>query len=125
MIAVPEPIQESAVKTTTLRQIWQEVRDPELYVRDMFSTRDLDTPMRVYEVAPGSLKGARGKEIRYLVRAAVRGERGAIVAEYRTDPGPPVVLMGERILDGQHRAMAAYLEKRLVEAVQADELPET
>lgn len=125
MLDVPEPVSTDSAAHTTLRAIWAVARDPAPHVAGMFTEADWDIPLAVRDVPPGSLRTLDGKQIRRVADRMSRGERQAIVNEYRQNHGPPIILMGRRILDGHHRAAAAYLERRQVQAVQAADLPES
>lgn len=111
-------------ETTTLRAIFfnEDNDEPEQHVLDMFSRADLDRPLPVEERDPGSLLSTQGRPIRQCVSQARQGVHGEHIAHYRVNPGQPVVVDGIQLLDGNHRALAAYLSKRKVRVVDVTRL---
>lgn len=108
-------------QSTTLRQLFAE-NEPEQWVRDHFSNAELDMPLQVKSVDPGALQIGRGQTIAGSVEEAKSSDRWRIVQQYMAEAGAPVVIEGNRLLDGQHRAMAAFISGRKLLAVNVNDL---
>ena len=104
----------------TLRQLFTD-NEPEQWVLDMFGTKYLDIPLPVVEVDPATLL-LHDIPLPDLADKASYPGRWRIVKGYMRHPGDPVVLEGKNVLDGHHRAMAAFLAKRPVRAVNTENL---
>lgn len=110
-----------AVATLTLNQ-WLQDNEPEQWVLDNeIQGPGMDTPLPVSEVDPATLL-CHETPLPKAARVAQRPPHSRIVKAYMKEPGGPILLNGNRILDGHHRAMAAYLAKRHVAAINLTDL---
>lgn len=105
--------------TVTLQQLFAQ-SEPEESVLDDIGSMHFSTPLEVRTLAPeevGELNTTSpGSPIKSCVKQAQRGPTGGIIKGYRMDirkgrPMLPIVTEDGTIIDGHHRAMAAFLEK--------------
>lgn len=116
---------ESVTEQTTLRAVFfnGETAEPEPWVLDMFSNAELDLPLAIEERDPATLHTSAHVPIPRCVAYVKATDHREHVAHYRVNPGPPVVVDGSRILDGNHRALADYMEKRPTRLIDVSTLP--
>jgi len=88
----------------------------------MFGHHELDVPLPIKEVDPDKLL-ANGNPLRELTHVAEMPVHKSLVKAYRKNPEGPILIDGPNILDGHHRAMAAFLSKRKVRAVDIKDWP--
>lgn len=113
-------------QTMTLDQLFRsdEAESPEPWIIVMFGKRDLQIPLPVEERDPATLLSTQKKPIPRCIGHAKSSAHKDHVAHYRVNPGPPLLVSGNEILDGNHRAVAAYIEGRKVKVLDVDNLPE-
>jgi len=124
--ATVEALLEGQPETATLAGLLyhSDIDQAEEWVVDMFSAKDTTTPLPIEERNPATLVSCHGKPIPRCIGHVKSKAHREHVAHYRTKPGPPIIVAGNRILDGNHRALAAYVEKRNVLVVDTDNLPD-
>lgn len=95
-------------------------------VENRLSGVPLDVPMPVREVDPMTLNTTTGYTLNGQREMAEQDPHREIVDRYRfAHQVDPILLDADRetILDGNHRAMAALIEERMVPAVSIADIP--
>lgn len=118
--------------TTTLRKLFAQSA-PDENVLDEIGSMYLDRPLEIRTMSPqqaGELVTlSPGTPIKDCARQALGGSTKGVVRGYKMDvrkgrPIVPVVIDSGSILDGHHRAMAAFLENVPLQYVDVGELSE-
>lgn len=99
-------------------QFWNEV-----------TRSDLDIPLEINKIAPYKLGIILTSQYRveHIDELVLKGEQKRVVNQYRKDPNlsDSIIVMSDgRIIDGNHRALAAYLTKRPINYVDLNDLAE-
>jgi len=99
-------------------QFWNEV-----------TRSDLDIPLEINKIAPYKLGIILTSQYRveHMDELVLKGEQKRVVNQYRKDPNlsDSIIVMSDgRIIDGNHRALAAYLTKRPINYVDLNDLAE-
>ena len=90
---------------------------------------DLDIPLEINKIAPYKLGIILTSQYRieHIDELVLKGEQKRVVNQYRKDPNlsDSIIVMSDgRIIDGNHRALAAYLTKRPINYVDLNDLAE-
>ena len=117
--------------TITLRQLYGDnfPDSSELQFWDCVRPHELDTPLTIHQLSPTALRITLLSQYRVedpeelLDLIGDDSDRRELVQRYRSDSTQHIiVLCNNRIVDGNHRALAAVLERRPLRYVNLDEL---
>lgn len=111
------------VETITLRELFAQ-HEPEQTVLDSLGADDYDVPLKILQVDPKTLKTTTGFPLPSQIETALDGPTSMIVRHYKHRPSKlPIVVSGDTIEDGNHRAMADLIKGRPTRVVDLDDLP--
>ncbi len=90
---------------------------------------DLDIPLEINKIAPYKLGIILTSQYRieHIDELVLKGEQKRVVNQYRKDPNlsDSIIVMSDgRIIDGNHRALAAYLTKSPINYIDLSDLSE-
>ena len=94
---------------------------------DEVTRSDLDIPLEINKIAPYKLGIILTSQYRveHIDELVLTGEQKRIINRYKKDPNlsDSIIVMSDgRIIDGNHRALAAYLTKRPINYIDLSEL---
>lgn len=115
----------TAARQTTLNQIVGRLEEGELLFEHV-GLIDMDKPLTVFFLTKdqiGNLRAPDGRTIVQAYKSALRSQKN-LVQQYSKQnlAGEVVIVSGDELVDGYHRAMAAFITGQGLQAVDLDEL---
>ena len=113
---------------TTLSALYKDgLPDRDEQFWDEVTRSDLDIPLEIKKIAPYKLGIILTSQYRaeHIDELVLKGEQKRVVNQYKKDPNlsDSIIVMSDgRIIDGNHRALAAYLTKRPINYIDLSEL---